>query len=128
MNENAKKWVAALRSGKYKQGRNLLKREGFKKHRFCCLGLACELAKTELNLNETPDGGEFLFNDQRYSLPDCVRDWLGLRTNLGQLSGRIFSDLAEANDDGMSFQKIADIIESEPEGLFIETCKEAKER
>ena len=39
LNDNAKKWVAALRSGKYEQAKGWL-REGDK---FCCLGVACDL-------------------------------------------------------------------------------------
>ena len=34
-----KKWVAALRSGKYKQGKEVL-RDG---DRYCCLGVLCEV-------------------------------------------------------------------------------------
>jgi hypothetical protein len=36
-------WVAALRSGDYKQGRELLK-EG---NQYCCLGVLCDLFKKE---------------------------------------------------------------------------------
>jgi len=41
LNPVAQKWVKALRSGKYKQGRNRLR----KKDRFCCLGVLCELER-----------------------------------------------------------------------------------
>jgi hypothetical protein len=37
--EFRKKWIEALRSGKYKQGREYLKKDGF----HCCLGVACEI-------------------------------------------------------------------------------------
>jgi len=41
MNQEVKaKWVEALRSGKYKQGRKTLKHAG----RYCCLGVLCEVA------------------------------------------------------------------------------------
>lgn len=35
------KWVAALRSGEYKQGRSYLKRGDL----YCCLGVLCEVAQ-----------------------------------------------------------------------------------
>ncbi len=40
--ELKKKWVAALRSGEYKQGRNRLHRKV--DNSFCCLGVLCEVA------------------------------------------------------------------------------------
>ncbi len=43
--EIKKQWVAALRSGKYEQGRMRLKRDG----RFCCLGVLCEILPTALS-------------------------------------------------------------------------------
>ena len=48
---------------------------------------------------------------------DSVREWLGLREDAGN-HGNI--SLASENDSGESFIDIADIIESEPEGLFIQ--------
>jgi hypothetical protein len=39
-NELRKKWIEALRSGRFKQGRTAL-RTGDK---YCCLGVACEIA------------------------------------------------------------------------------------
>ena len=41
LNENAKKLVAALRSGRYRQARTKLR----KADRYCCLGVACEISK-----------------------------------------------------------------------------------
>lgn len=35
------KWVKALRSGEYEQGREWLKRNG----KFCCLGVLCDISK-----------------------------------------------------------------------------------
>jgi hypothetical protein len=42
-----RKWVAALRSGKYKQGDGFLRSE----KGFCCLGVACDLAAPEKWIN-----------------------------------------------------------------------------
>lgn len=35
-----KKWLEALRSGKYVQGQNVLRSDG---NRYCCLGVLCDL-------------------------------------------------------------------------------------
>lgn len=52
-------------------------------------------------------------------LTELVRNWLGLRTVNGMLG--CVTSLSEMNDNGDSFSKIADLIES-PEGarLFVE--------
>jgi hypothetical protein len=41
LNPNAKKWVTALRSGRFKQGRSVLNQGD---RALCCLGVACEVA------------------------------------------------------------------------------------
>lgn len=43
MNKDIKKrWLDALRSGKYKQGVGALRKRGYK---FCCLGVLCDIVK-----------------------------------------------------------------------------------
>jgi hypothetical protein len=104
LNPNAKKWVEALRSGKYEQGRNRLKTAH---NEFCCLGVACELAIEAGVIREYEGCNSFL------SLP--VVRWLGLNTGSGAYMG---GALHKDNDNGSSFLEIADIIESQPDGLF----------
>ena len=128
MNENAKKWVADLRSGKYKQGKGSLNCDG----KLCCLGVACEVAiqngvkvqviKTKID-DASYDGG-FGF------LPESVRDWLGLRTVDGEYkTGDChYTSLAKLNDKGKTFAEIADIIEGEPEGLFGDELKSGEKK
>ena len=57
MNKEVKQqWVAALRSGEYKQGKNALRRqyEG-EDAEFCCLGVLCDLAvKAGFSVVEVP--------------------------------------------------------------------------
>ena len=116
MNANAQKWVDALRSGEYSQARGRLKdRCG----NYCCLGVACELYRQEV-------GGawncEHDFRPSKRgmpvqgSLPSRVRNWLNLNENDGATA--VGNSLAVLNDNGASFAEIADVIESEPEGLF----------
>ena len=112
MNAAAKKWVKALRSGKYKQTIGHLADETG----FCCLGVACELAK---QAGIIPD-----YNGTNGNLPTRVQNWLGLQDRFGKIDGnRKYNDLTSYNDFGKwSFKKIANLIERQPKGLF----KEAK--
>jgi hypothetical protein len=46
MNENTKKWVEALRSGKYKQTEHVLQDT----NGYCCLGVACVVYEQETGI------------------------------------------------------------------------------
>lgn len=124
--------VAALRSGKYKQGRGHLRGDDG----FCCLGVACDVSK--LGEWAQPDYGpgalvpHWLYatksgEEGAAALPSDVADYYGFRRTDGSLGNgsryRIkhipFRALTTANDSGaVSFEQIADVIESEPEGMF----------
>ena len=56
------------------------------------------------------------FDGELAGLPPSVPHWLGLQTADGNYSKG--GALADDNDRGKTFDEIADIIESEPEGLF----------
>jgi hypothetical protein len=135
MNENAKKWVEALRSGKYEQGNGYLRQGGL----YCCLGVACELFIEEhpndLARELVPDYGDaFRYvtlhpaykkegdNGALAILPIIVKDWLGLTSTDGEfILGKAdwkYNNLTVLNDEGTPFTEIADIIESEPERMF----------
>lgn len=123
LNDNAKKWVAALRSGKYKQGTRYLTVIKNGKEFDCCLGVACKLYMEEGNALQVEQQNSHL----RYIppmdeggadsgvLPVPVRKWLGLTFSNGNSDSICLSSL---NDNGKSFEEIAKVIESEPEGLF----------
>ncbi len=122
MNQNAKAWVAALRSKQYQQGDGQLCEvmpDGSEKHD--CLGVACELA-VDAGICRKVAGGYRSHEDGFYRLylPPVVRKWLELRSQSGMFfrQGVPYS-LAKMNDCGCSFEEIADLIESEPEGLFL---------
>lgn len=77
--ENIRKWVEALRSGKYKQGTGALKtvENGMEWH--CCLGVACEVAiKNGVNLNTSVESHRVIFDGFFGGLPTKVSIWLGL--------------------------------------------------
>lgn len=119
LNENAKKWVAALKSGGYKQGTGNLQRNG----EFCCLGVACAIAidngmKLEIEkIDEGDEGWYVRYDGQGGALPFSVVKWLNLVSSIGEIKSG--SSLIRLNDTGKTFAEIADIIESEPEGLFV---------
>mgnify|MGYP007046850129 CR=1 FL=1 len=63
----AKKWVKALRSGKFKQGQGTLKQydsEGNIKH--CCLGVLCELYNETMKKNKKKTLPEKFDNDRDF--------------------------------------------------------------
>jgi len=67
MNPEVKElWLAALRSGEYKQGRQRLRTDD----EFCCLGVLCDLAVKAGAVDGFDDGGWYL--------PDDVATWAGL--------------------------------------------------
>lgn len=108
--EIKQEWVAALRSGKYKQGRKRLNTDD----KYCCLGVLCEIAVAHgITEKATPSD---LFNITCYggcntsSLPREVVEWSGVSA-YGDLSGQ--RSLSELNDIGRSFSEIATIIEAE---------------
>lgn len=115
MNDNAKQWVAALRSGEYLQTRGHLHDD----KGFCCLGVACDLYAKEHPEAVWKDGhGGLTFLGRSSVLPQPVASWIGLK-ELNGSAAMLFS-LASLNDDGKSFEAIANIIDSEPPGLFAE--------
>jgi hypothetical protein len=63
-----KKWLTALRSGKYPQVKNLLQTyEGY-----CCLGVACKILPYEKIMSQTREGcilGAFI-DDQSFDVQD----------------------------------------------------------
>ena len=124
LNENAKKWVAALRSGRFTQTKNKLTRiDGDNRITgCCCMGVACELAvEAGVQVSVTDDGFLRIYDHKTTSLPQAVIKWLGVTDQDGgyfRPSGDKYC-LVGNNDNGKTFSEIADIIESEPEGLFV---------
>ena len=85
------KWVKALRSGKYEQGRTHLHRDGH----YCCLGVLLDVAGAP---REEWDGACLA------PFCDDLRD--------KYLEFKTASKLAEMNDSGDTFAEIANYIEA----------------
>lgn len=129
MNQEVKAaWVSALRSGEYEQGIAAL-RSG---NKFCCLGVLCDIAIKQFDLDvevEHKEGcsdptccNSFEYDGEGSFLPPSVQDWAEMPDKIGKLEtpvdfsgatgGRLFS-LYAANDAGLTFEQIADIIEEQ---------------
>ena len=123
-----KKWIKALRSGKYKQGEGTLKQYDSKGNaQHCCLGVLCELYNQEMRKNKKKTIPEKIYdNDSNFSfgytrfdricdgLPKSVMYWSGVRNTIGQFETE---NLADLNDTGRKFKTIAGIIEKNWEVL-----------
>ena len=111
MNQRIKQqWIEALRSGKYKQTREVLRDNSG----FCCLGVLTDIYLKEHNLSWTVESGCFLAPErQDVSLPQSVVDWAGLSCKYGSPTDRDGIEFATHNDDGWSFKEIAKMIESD---------------
>lgn len=100
------KWLAALRSGKYKQADGVLK-DAFGCH--CCLGVLADVAdpsRWSQQLLESEEAGQdcYSYDGAETMLFGCFLASVGLNTGTAV-------DLAGMNDDGNSFRQIADYIE-----------------
>lgn len=119
------KWLEALRSGEYKQGKNMLRHEDT----FCCLGVLCDIHSKETG-NQwkfVPESeGEGIWKEQKHYdylnctqfLPTVVSEWAGLTgESMGYQNAGVFLNegkqehLSTLNDEGKSFDAIADVIE-----------------
>lgn len=115
MNPTVKKiWTDALRSGKYKQTRYLLKVKENGEWGYCCLGVLCEEAAkagVKLEVQETvkPDRVEVSFDYAFTSLPDSVMKWAGLTSPTPRIGDQ--SAIGLNDQEGKTFDQIADLID-----------------
>lgn len=115
-----KLWVAALRSGNYKQGRGKLRMDSS----FCCLGVLCDLHAKETGKGswKEMDASEGVYEYCAETHipgmcipPSSVYAWAGL---VGPSHQRVFIDgkpreLENHNDAGKTFEEIAKAIEEQ---------------
>ena len=131
----AKRWAEELRSGKYAQGTNVLKSAeatADSEIEYCCLGVLCEMAVKDRVIHAsviqdryrselgTPgrntwafcDGDEEVFSE----LPRKVIAWSEIKSSDGYISSEKES-LTTMNDDVLSFEHIAAVIEDNADEL-----------
>jgi hypothetical protein len=101
------KWIAALRSGKYKQGRGRLNGpDGY-----CCLGVLCEVFIADGNaLDVRTPNSVTEYNGESSYPPDAVLKWAGIRSLEGHAEGAPHS-VAAVNDHAHSFTSSIEYIE-----------------
>lgn len=111
------KWVAALRSGEFEQGRGVLhtRAASGREDRYCCLGVLCDIAireglavaKGTANFSDVSYDGDSAF------LPWKVVEWAGLEGGNPAVrrDDGLVDTLSFYNDQGKSFDEIADMIE-----------------
>lgn len=128
--EIKERWVAALRSGDYLQGRSYLNKIDGGRSFYCCLGVLCELATADGVVNRVVrDGHEDMIQTRvRYEgrdraqfwerasekvLPADVIRWAGLDDCIPEATydGRTYTLSAMNDVDGLDFGQIADAIE-----------------
>lgn len=114
--KNIQLWVDALRSEEYKQTRGALARKKNGKTRYCCLGVACEVAiKHGVDVHVQPERGATVlqYDGEEGTLPDRVARWLGLEhVPSAIMRGGKRTSLTAMNDTTRStFATIANAIE-----------------
>lgn len=107
----ATKWVNKLLNGGYKQGMHRLVSDT---DDFCCLGVMCDISKTDLEWKDNGDGA-WKMGGKVAGLPQEVMKEFGMSSTLGRrkdwefiiIDGKRYNSLAAANDFGVKFKQIA---------------------
>lgn len=134
MKEDIKnRWVEALRSGKYKQGQNVLHQsyEG-QNDSFCCLGVLCDLAAKDGAVHKSksstydPKLSTYRYDTSASGLSSDMRTWSGVASSEGRINVtyednpldipfddvRGYTFLSVLNDrQNFTFEEIANVIE-----------------
>lgn len=106
--EVKKEWIAALRKGDKPQGRSWLERDG----QFCCLGILCGIAVERGDFGRIQDGGRIEYMKGYSSNAKVLPvDIYGVGASGTFMIGDQYYSLAYLNDQGFTFDQIADIIE-----------------
>lgn len=111
---NQRKWLAALVSGEYRQGTDVL----FNGRSYCCLGVACRITGMR---SRKGDSGFRYFGDEFSHAPKSIVEYLALRGPNGSAKHGQQWSLISMNDTlGKTFKQIAEIVRSNPENYFTE--------
>jgi hypothetical protein len=109
--QNLTKWIAALRSGEYKQGKNAL----CSNDEYCCLGVACEI-KGKLKISKYNSERKIDKTSDSSLMPDA--DWF--KRTFGfeayntcfKVKGAEATTLPILNDQhNLSFKRISNLLE-----------------
>lgn len=112
---NRKIWIKALRSNKYIQGTGVLFDDEF--NSYCCLGVLCDM----IGMKPIKRNDSTYFGKDYQIAPYTAMQAVGLTDQHGTYEDEDNENcLTSDNDEGVSFDVIANIIENEPKGLFRE--------
>lgn len=101
--EVIKRWVTALKSGKYKQAQKQLRTNAG----FCCLGVLCDLARKDGGDDWTPSSLQgYEYKKNCGVLQDDMERFI-----FGDNTYTLSHTLVEMNDNGATFKEIAKVIE-----------------
>ena len=107
---NRKRWIEALRSGKYFQGVGFLHSIEMGAHYYCCLGVACEIFRNEFDIPVIFDENRnmYYYDGKECYISYPLEKYLGLNCEYAE-------ELMLMNDTSRkSFIEIADHIETLP--------------
>lgn len=130
-------WLEALESGKYAQAHGQLRAPLYREDGtpisgaigYCCLGVACELAKLEFRAPTADGSGGYMWDGHGSNgfMPEGSEAIIGLHSSDGgfrtplkdQKEQKYYTSLAELNDEGdFSFPEIAAYIRQDPWNVF----------
>lgn len=130
--ENMDRFLAALRSGAYKQGTGNLAYDNGSGMKHCCLGVGSELAFQDGAVSRIVNDGSVKFGNSYQLASEALLDWLGIpevnRINIYGDSWNIkffkstqynsfhdhYTTATDLNDgERLSFNSIADVFEAE---------------
>ena len=107
--KNFAKWMLALKSNKYKQGKKYLHRDDT----YCALGVLCDLSKEGEWVKDSISDGVYSYKVDKHNPvtfpPDEVMTWSGMRKEDADLLTAFVSQL---NDKGKTFAEIAEALEA----------------
>ncbi len=114
LTEPQRAWIAALRSGKFKQGRGQLQSDDG----FCCLGVACAIAVEQgVAVHVDVDTqGDCTYDGEACYPPPSVQRYMGLACENPIIHGTTLSSWNDSEE--ADFSAIADLIEANPTQVF----------
>ena len=112
----AMRLVKTLRSGTYKQGQDILVDDN---DCFCVMGVVCNESETDLEWVQKGFDDIWFIGGDCYQLPEKIQKEYGFSSPSGERSdgdpikikGKEYESLMDANDNGVSFEDLADYIE-----------------
>ncbi len=98
------RWLEALRSGKYQQAKNFLRRD---ETHFCCLGVLCDVVDSS-RWEPLEAGPGYKHTHGHHGAIRYLPDWIARQ---GGFNEEVLDKAMSMNDKGKSFADIANFLE-----------------